>query len=167
MAEVEAEDRTQAPSKLRLQQARERGMAAHSPELTGAAALLAATLMLGIVGESLATGLLSVVRGPWTGVLDVTLNAPAAVAHLRTAAWSILGPLGLLVLGLVATAFAAHQAQVGLLWSPALIAPDVARLWGVGGGRGLAARAGRGAWTLAKGVVVLAVAAWAIRVAAG
>jgi flagellar biosynthetic protein FlhB len=163
MAEVEAEDRTQAPSKLRLQQARERGMAAHSPELTGAAALLAATLVLGIVGESLATGLLAVVRGPWVEGLNVTLDASAAVAHLRAAAWSILGPLGMLVIGLVGAAFAAHQAQVGLLWSPALMAPDVARLWGVGGGRGLAARAGRGAWTLAKGVVVLAVAAWAIR----
>jgi flagellar biosynthetic protein FlhB len=163
MAEVEAEDRTQAPSKLRLQQARERGMAAHSPELTGAAALLVATLMLGIVGESLATGLLTVVRGPWVDGLAITLDASATVAQLRAAAWSILGPLGLLVLGLVAAAFAAHQAQVGLLWSPALMAPDVARLCGVGGGRGLAARAGRGAWSLAKGVVVLAVATWAIR----
>ncbi len=67
------------------------------------------------------------------------------------------------MLGLVAAGVAAHQAQVGLLWAPALMAPDVARLWGGGGGRGLAARAGRGAWTIAKGVVVLAVAAWAIR----
>jgi flagellar biosynthetic protein FlhB len=138
-------------------------MAAHSHELTGAAALLAATLMLGIVGESLATGLLTVARGPWVAGLDLTLDVPATVAHLRAVAWSILGPLGLMVLGLVGAAFAAHQAQVGLLWSPSLMAPDVARLWGDGGGRGLAARAARGAWTLAKGVVVLAVAAWAIR----
>ncbi len=75
MAEVETEDRTQAPSKLRLQQARERGMVAHSPELTGAAALLVATLLLGVVGESLATGLLTIVRGPWIGPIDVALDA--------------------------------------------------------------------------------------------
>lgn len=159
MAEVEAEDRTQAPSKLRLQQARERGMVAHSPELTAAATLLVATLMLGAVGESLATGLLGIVRGPWVAHLD----AASLVAQLRATAWSVLGPLGLLMLGLVGAGVAAHQAQVGVLWAPALIAPDVARLWGVGAGRGLAARAGRGAWTIAKGGVVVAVAAWAIR----
>src|SRR4051794_25035510 len=102
MADVEAEDRTQAPSKLRLQQARDRGMVAHSSELTGAAALLAATLMLGVVGESLATGLLSVVRGPWIGRLDLSLDAASVVDHLRAAALDVLGPLGLLMLGLVA-----------------------------------------------------------------
>ncbi len=132
-------------------------------ELTGAAALLVATLLLGVVGESLATGLLTIVRGPWIGPIDVALDVPAFIAHLRATAWSILGPLGLLMLGLVAAGVAAHQAQVGLLWAPALMAPDVARLWGGGGGRGLAARAGRGAWAIAKSVVVLAVAAWAIR----
>lgn len=160
MAEVEAEDRSQAPSKLRLQQARERGMAAHSPELTAASALLAATLLLGVVGESLAAGLLDVVRG---GRLDVLLDAPALVERLRGAAWAVVGPVGLLMLGLAAAGVAAHQAQVGLLWTPGLMAPDVARLWGVGAGRGIAARMGRGAWSLAKSLIVLAVAAWAIR----
>ena len=163
MADVEAEDRTQAPSKLRLQQARERGMVAHSPELTGAAALLAATLMLGVVGESLATGLLTVVRGPWMGRLDLTLDVASVVDHLRATAWAVLGPLGLLMLGLVAAGVAAHQAQTGLLWAPTLMAPDVARLWGVGAGRGFAARAGRGAWSLAKSLAVIAVAAWAVQ----
>src|SRR4051812_4892498 len=124
MADIEAEDRTQAPSKLRLQQARERGMVAHSPELTGAAALLAATLILGVVGESLATGLVTVVREPWIGRLDPTLDAASVVGHLRASAMAVLGPLGLLMLGLVAAGVAAHQAQVGLLWTPALIAPD-------------------------------------------
>jgi flagellar biosynthetic protein FlhB len=163
MAEVEAEDRTQAPSKLRLQQARERGMAAHSPELTAAAALLAATLMLGVVGEPLASGLLTIVRGPFVDHLDVALDAASAVEHLRGAAWSVVGPMGLLLLGLVAAGFMAHQAQVGLLWVPSLMAPDVARLWGVGAGRGLAARMGRGLWSIAKSAVVVVVAAWAIR----
>ena len=36
MAGTEAEDRTQGPSKQRLQQAREHGQVAHSPELTAA-----------------------------------------------------------------------------------------------------------------------------------
>jgi type III secretory pathway component EscU len=46
---------------------------------------------------------------------------------------------------------------------PGLLAPDVGRLWGLGGGEGFAGRAGRGAWSIAKGLIVLAVAAWAIR----
>ena len=51
MAGTEAEDRTQGPSKQRLQQAREHGQVAHSPELTAAVGLLAATLLLDLVGR--------------------------------------------------------------------------------------------------------------------
>jgi flagellar biosynthetic protein FlhB len=52
---------------------------------------------------------------------------------------------------------------VGWLWSPGLVAPDPTRLWGLGAGRGLAAGAGRGAWSLARTTAVVGVAAWAVR----
>jgi flagellar biosynthetic protein FlhB len=163
MAEVEAGDRTQSPSKLRRQQARERGQVAHSTELTGAVALLAAALLIGVVGEPLGEGLLSLVRGTWTGELPVTLDLADSIEQLRHAAWNVLGPLVLLILGTVAAGLAAHQAQAGGLWVPGLLAPDVGRLWGTGGGEGFAGRAGRGLWSIAKGLIVLVVAAWAIR----
>jgi len=160
---AEAEDRTEAPSKLRQHQARERGQVAHSPELTGAVALLTASLLMGVVGESLVSGLLKLMRDPWTHELPLTLDVLDAVSHFREAAVAVLAPMLVMLVGLVAAGVVAHQAQVGGLWSPNLFAPNVARLWGAGAGRGLAARAGRGAWILGKTTVVLIVAVWAIR----
>ena len=160
---AESEDRTQAPSKLRQQQARERGQVAHSPELTGAAALLAASLLMGVFGESIISGLHALIRDTWTGELPVSLDLSTTVARLRSSAFAVLGPLALVLLGLVAAGVAAHQAQVGGLWSPNLLAPNVGRLWGVGAGRGMAARAARGAWIIGKTVVILVVAVWAVR----
>ena len=52
-----SEDRTQEPSKRRRLEARERGQVARSPELTGAAGLLAASALLGIWGDDLALAL--------------------------------------------------------------------------------------------------------------
>ncbi len=157
----ESEDRTQAPSKLRRQQARDRGQVSHSPELTGAAALLAGSLLLGVCGEQLATGLVTLVRTPWTGELPLSLEVGESVTLMRDAAFGVLGPLILLFLGLVAAGIAAHQAQVGGLWAPGVLALDPGRLWAVGG-RGLGARLSRGAWILGKTIVILAVAVWAI-----
>ncbi len=160
---AESEDRTQAPSKLRRQQAREQGQVAHSPELTGAAALLAASLLLGVVGDSLVSGLLTLVRGPWSAELPITLDLSETVSHLRASAFAVIGPLAIVLLGLITAGVVAHQVQVGVMWAPNLLAPNLGRLWAGGAGRGLAARAGRGAWILGKTTIVLAVAVWAVR----
>ena len=94
---------------------------------------------------------------------------PAEVVdRLRRAALGVAGPLLGILGGTVAASVAAHQAQVGGLFAPGLLAPDPSRLWGLrlddeGSGSGLAERAGRGLWSVAKAGVVVAVAAWAIR----
>jgi flagellar biosynthetic protein FlhB len=156
------EDRTQGPSKLRRQQARERGQAAHSPELTAAAGLLAAALLLGARGGPLAAALIGLIREPLGADPIVSADAAEVVALLRHLALAVAYPLGVVIVGALAAAVAAHQAQVQGLWAPALLAPDPSRLW-VAGGPGLAARGWRGLWSLIKAAVVFAVAAWAIR----
>ena len=170
-----SEDRTQAPSTRRRLEARERGQVARSPELTGAAGLLAATALLGIWGDDLVLALLGLIREPWaSGDLGVsTMDIDHAVERIRQAAWGIFGPLLGILGGTLAASVAAHQAQVGGLFVPGLIAPDFARVWKFGGGgggddefnpfEGLAARASKGAWSVAKAVVVAVVAGWLIR----
>ncbi len=162
-----SEDRTQEPSKRRRLQARERGQVARSPELTGAAGLLAASILLGVWGDDLALALLGLVRETWSGDLGILDGPAGVVGRLRGAAWGVAGPLLGLLGGSMAAMVAAHQAQVGGLFVPGLIAPDLARLGGFGGeegsGPGLAARAGRGAWSVVKAAVVVAVAAGVIR----
>ncbi len=163
-----SEDRTQEPSKRRRLLARERGQVARSPELTGAAGLLAASALLGIWGDDLALALIALVRDSWSGDWMISADAPAVVEHLRRAIGSVAGPLFGIVGGSVAASVVAHQAQVGGLFAPGLIAPDPSRLWGLhldeeGSSSGLAARMGRGVWSVVKAVVVIAVAAWLIR----
>ena len=163
-----SEDRTQEPSKRRRLQARERGQVARSPELTGAVGLLAASALLGIWGDDLALALISLVRDSWSGDLMLSADAPAVVEHLRRSIWTVATPLFGIVGGAVAATIVAHQAQVGGLFAPGLIAPDPSRLWGLhldeeGSGSGLGARMGRGVWSVVKAAVVVAVAAWLIR----
>jgi flagellar biosynthetic protein FlhB len=160
MVGTEAEDRTQGPSKQRLRLARERGQVAHSPELTAAVGLLAATLLLGWWGDPLAAALIALVREPLTQPVSLGADPAALVAQLRHRALAIGGPLGLIFLGITAAVIAAQQLQVGGLWVPGLLAPDPARLWAFGRGPGGAAR---GAWGLVKVVLVGIVAALATR----
>ena len=72
-------------------------------------------------------------------------------------------PLGSILLGFVAGALAAHQLQVRGLWAPALLAPDLSRLWTLSSGPGLAVRAERVGWSMAKAAVLVVASAWTIR----
>jgi flagellar biosynthetic protein FlhB len=157
-----SEERTQAPSKLRRQQARERGQAAHSSELTGAAGLLAVVVLVGFWGDDLVISLLDVLRAP---LRDVPLSADAGmvVDRLRGAALGVAWPLGAIVLGGALAALVVHQVQVGGLWVPGLLAPNPARLWVLGRGPDLAARGWRGIWALLKALLVVLVTAWVLR----
>jgi flagellar biosynthetic protein FlhB len=143
--------------------ARERGQVARSPDLTGAVILLTVVTLLGTWGEVVMTRLVSLVRAPFVeGAGDRVLALGNVVDRCRLAAVGLAWPLGALSGVVVLTGLLAHQVQVRGLWSPGLLAPDLGRL-GLGQGPSLAARSARGAWSLAKATVVVAVAAWAIR----
>ncbi len=141
---------------------------ARSPELTGAAGLLAASALLGIWGDDLAQGLIRLIRESWSGDLMVGSDAAEIASRIRQAVGSMAGPLLSILGGTVACAILAHQAQVGGLFAPGLIAPNFSRLWRLqlddeGMGSGVIERAGRGVWSVVKAVVVVAVASWMIR----
>jgi flagellar biosynthetic protein FlhB len=124
--------------------------------------LLAAVVLLGTLGDDLALGLVGLVRAPLEAIeVSTTSTPPDLVAQLRDAAWRVVGPGLTIVVGSALVMVAVHQAQVGGLWAPGLLAPDVGRL--LGGGGGFAARAGRGVWSLAKAVVLVALTALVIR----
>jgi flagellar biosynthetic protein FlhB len=166
MAGTEAEDRTQGPSKQRLQQAREHGQVAHSPELTAAAGLLAATLLLTWRGDDLAAVLVGLLRAPLTSAPSLSADPAAVAAHLRHLALAVARPLVVIVAGAALAAVAAHQVQVRGLWVPGLLAPDPSRLWTSGLGPGLAGRGARGAWGLVKALLVVVVAIVALSASA-
>ena len=132
-------ERTQAPSRLRRQQARDAGHAPHSPELTAAAGLLAALIMLGAWGGELGAALRLVITEGITSAVpspDATLtslNDPTLVAAQFHRVVAILAlPLGSILFGTLVAMIAVHQAQTGGLWAPARLAPDFSRLWKLG-----------------------------------
>ncbi len=161
-----ADERTQEPSRHRRQLARSQGQAAQSPALTAAAGLLAAVALLGAFGDEIA----SAMAAGFVPAIDPAGGSPwplapdpaAIVGRVRGAAWALAMPLGGLLLGTVAAAVAAHQAQVGGLWAPGLIAPDLRRLVGGGPGGGAATRLGRGIWGLSRSAALVAAAVVAL-----
>jgi flagellar biosynthesis protein FlhB len=158
-----SEDRTQPPSKRRRQLAREQGQVAHSPELTAAAGWLVALVLLGFWGADLAQGLIGLTRSPLTGAPVVWADAAGLVAHMRGQVMAVASPLGVILAGFAVGAVAAHQLQVRGLWAAALIAPDPARLWGLGRGANLAAGFERTTWALVKALVLAGISVWAIK----
>lgn len=152
-----SEDRTASPSRRRRQLARERGIVARSPDLTRAASLLAGVLMLGAWGDDLGTGLLDAFRGTWS-VEAASIIDPLAVASLvREAAWGVVAPLAFTMGAMVMASWLAHQAQVGGLFLPAMLAPDPSRLARVHSEIDLEVQSMRGAWSLAKSAAVVVV----------
>lgn len=162
----ESEDRTQPASPQRRQMARERGIVARSPELTAAAGMIAAGLLLGAFGDDLARGLVGLIQAPFR-VDDflVGMGEPSSVVEaVRSAVWRVAAPL-LGVLGGVGIVMAmVHQVQVGGLWAPALLVPDPSRLLGGAGGGDVLAQAGRGAWGIVKAVLFAGAAVLVLRV---
>jgi flagellar biosynthetic protein FlhB len=157
-----SEERTQTPSAQRRRQARERGHVARSPELTAAVGLLVGIALVGFWGSDLVQELTALVREPWTGEVPLTADLSAVVIVVRGAAWNVLRSLGVIVAGVALSLVAAHQLQVGGLWLPGLLAPDPNRLWAGALGTSVLERAERGAWSLAKTMIILSVAAWSI-----
>jgi flagellar biosynthesis protein FlhB len=153
-----SEHRTQAPSKRRREEARAQGVVARSSELTAAVGLLAAVALIGAWGGSLASGCIDLVRQPFL----FTPSDPNTVAALiRGTILHIAAPLIGMIGGVALAMIATHQAQVGGFWVSALVAPDPRRLWS-SSGADWSARAGRGAWGVAKTALLASVAAWAI-----
>lgn len=142
--------------------AREKGQAPHSPELSGAAGLLAAAFALSVWGESIAEALMAVLRLPLQGA-TVSVDAVEVVHSVRQAVAAVAVPVLSVIVASAAGVIAAHQAQVRGLFTPGLLAPDPTRLWALGQGGDLGARAVRGMWSLAKAAVVVAVAAWCLK----
>ncbi len=158
-----SEDRTQPPSKRRRQMAREHGQAAHSPELTAAFGWAAAVALLGFFGDDLTVALTGLVRGSMLQPAQMSGGAAAVASHIRSQVLTVFWPLAAILGGFAGAALAAHEFLVRGLWATSRIVPDPKRLWNLAKGPGLSTRFVQFVWSAAKGIVVIAVAAWVFR----
>ena len=117
------EDRTEAATPRRLQRAREEGQVAISREVPALAGLGAATLVIGVMGPVLGSGVMSRLGAMLT--LSPGTSPGTALLACCVATAALAGPV---VLGVLAASIAASLLQTGLSLNPGALRPDPARL---------------------------------------
>lgn len=124
----EAAEKTQEPTQHRRQQAREEGQVAKSQDLGSAAILLAGASGLLLMGKRLIEFFWGYSTTAWGDDAWLTADTTFAVAAWnQTLTWLAPALLPLLV-GFMLIAALAEMAQVGILWTPNRLMPDISRL---------------------------------------
>jgi flagellar biosynthesis protein FlhB len=141
MAETEQHDRTEAPTQKRLDDARREGRIPRSRELTAAAVMIGAGLMLMFTGRSIGAKLGDLMRDGLSisreQIFDANAMTHAFGAQSLSAFWAVVPVLGLTLL----VALGAPLALGGWSFSTKALAPDFTRLSPVAGfGRMVSAR---------------------------
>ena len=117
------EDRTEAATPRRLQQARDAGQFAVSREFSALAGLGVGTLILWVMGSDL--GRQGVVRLEHLLTLPLETSAGSALASCAATIAILAGPV---VLGVLAASVASSVLQTGLLFSPQRLQLDLTRV---------------------------------------
>ena len=162
----DAGDKTEAPTPRRRQEAREEGNVAKSTDLTAAAMLMAACLVLWLGGDRLLVHgrdvLVSMLGGSAT---PHPARAEGVVQILGIGGWAMVEALGPLLLAVMAIGIIVMAVQVGPVLSAKPITPSLNKLNPAKGFKnifGLRAAVRLG-MSLGKVIIVGAVAAWVIR----
>jgi flagellar biosynthesis protein FlhB len=133
MAETDRHDKTEDPTPKRLEQARSEGRVPRSRELTAAAVMVAAGIVLTMYGDSIGRQLGDVMRGGLTVSREQAFDVTAmsrTFSRLSLAALYAIAPV--LLITMVA-ALAAPLAIGGWAPSSKALAPDLKRLSLMGG----------------------------------
>lgn len=121
-------DKTEAPTPRRLQEAREQGNIARSPDLTAAVLLLGTILLLSSYGPGLMTALKTIIV-ELLSPRSLTDLSPAGVAQAMLRSILVAGAaMAPLLIGMVLIAILVNVAQVGLFLSGKRLQPNLAGL---------------------------------------
>lgn len=161
----DAASRTEEPTPRKLEQAREKGDVAKTPDLAPLASLMAAASVLAVGGnyftQQIATALTPFFDHPDA----ILLEGPGMAVVMRHAALAA-APLLLAVMGAAGIAGAAgNLIQHGLLYAPHKLKPDFARISPLGGFKRIFGIDGLMQFfkSIAKLVLVTVIAWWVLR----
>ncbi|HRQ60771.1 MAG TPA: flagellar biosynthesis protein FlhB [Alphaproteobacteria bacterium] len=120
--------KTEEPTSKKLDEARKKGQVPHSREVNNWLMILAATIIIASASGSLFAGLNGMLRGfieksyAFSGGLgDLNLL-------LSKTAWDVFGVLALILLALMVVAAAGPLLQIGPLFAPEKIKPDLSKI---------------------------------------
>jgi flagellar biosynthesis protein FlhB len=120
--------KTEEPTSKRLQTAREKGQVAVSQEVKNWAILLGAAFGLAVLAPGIMHGVtataLTFIESPHAISLDVEDMPEALSGLLLDVGWAVAPIVGLMVF----LAIAANVGQVGFLWAPTKIAPQLQKI---------------------------------------
>lgn len=122
------EERTEKATARRRDQARQRGQIAKSVEINSAALMLAAFWLLSVTGPRFYNGLATVMRQSFARLSAADLTYEALSAGALSVAVTFLWTLAPFVLPLVVVGVVANMMQVGLLFSPKVLQPDLKKI---------------------------------------
>ena len=128
MAEESFQERTEAPTPRRREEARRKGQIARSAEVGTAFVLLGAAGVVHYGGRALGLDLVALVEGSFGTAPVPPVDLEATAAGLQEFGWIVLAAVAPVVLGIsgLALAVGAIQARGTLAWEP--LAPDWSRL---------------------------------------
>ncbi len=133
MAQDNFEERTEAATPRRRQEAREQGRVARSADLSSAVILLAAVLALYFLGRSYVAGMSAGTSGVLAHLAEIDGDADSLAGHFGSMAGAVvLGFLPFLAVVVVA-ALGVNLLQVGFLFAPETMAPKLDRIDPVAG----------------------------------
>jgi flagellar biosynthetic protein FlhB len=163
MAEY-AGDKSHEPTPFRRQKAREQGQVAYSQDLGSAALLFAALLILMSLGPALIRLLADFMQHQLGGEPWLTTDRDTVLAVANGILRELAGAIGPIFGLLFATAALASVFQIGLLFTPERIAPDITRLDPLKGLQRIFSLPGvmRLSFGLFKVIVVIAVVAFGL-----
>lgn len=121
-------DKSEAATPYKLQQARRRGSVARSPDLTGAAALLAAAAALYAWSWEALQALLALGRAALIQGLTMDLTAASVVSLIGRVGAEALHIIAPFAFAVAAAALVASLGQTGLVWSGFPLKPDLTRI---------------------------------------
>jgi flagellar biosynthetic protein FlhB len=158
-------EKTQEPTPHKRQQAREQGQAAKSQDLASATILLVGASLILFLGQQLSARLVRFSTTLWGGDAWTRADAGFAISLWHTTIAAV-APVVLPVLAAVLlAAILIELFQVGLLWVPARLVPDLSRLDPMAGLRRIFSLSGavRLMFGLFKILLVAGVAWWALQ----
>ncbi|MGH6989192.1 MAG: flagellar biosynthesis protein FlhB [Stellaceae bacterium] len=165
MSDTSNEDKTEQPTRRRLEKAREEGTVVRAQSLPGAAIMVTAALFLSMDGGAL---LRAMERAMFAGLrLDPATMRDPALAMAR--AWRVLAPpveaTAALLLLLFVIGFVSNLAIGGWVFSPKLLMPDTQRISPLAGLKRLFSHEGLAELlkSVAKVVVIGGVTYWVLR----
>lgn len=120
--------KTEDPTRKKLEEARKRGQVAISREINNWIMLLAATLLVGVASP----GMMSVLTHFLRSYIEQAGSLPGAPGGIATVLsgsfWHVLGIIALPLMLLMFAAFIGPFIQVGPLFAPESIKPDVSKI---------------------------------------